>query len=79
MITMLLTCPFVWQCRAVELGNLLMVAFETPTGIPLGTLNFKTLRAYNPGWAAGSSGLSEFGTEQARQGLGLSAPGDSKP
>ena len=56
-----------WECRAVELGDMLMLAFETPTGIPFGTLNFKSLRAYNPGWATGSSGLSEFGTEQVRR------------
>ena len=43
---------------------MLMLAFKTPTGIPLGTLNMKSLRAYNPGWTYGSSGLSEFGTEQ---------------
>ena len=44
-----------------------MLAFKTPTGIPLGTLNMKSLRAYNPSWTYGSSSLSEFGTEQVRQ------------
>ena len=45
---------------------MLMVAFRTPSGIPYGTLNFRSLSAYNPAWANGASGLSEFGTEQAR-------------
>lgn len=55
---------------------MLLVAYETPTGIPRGTINFKTLHSYNPSWAGGASGLSEFGTEQARQVLGLFTPND---
>ncbi len=48
----------------MELGDILLEAYRTPTGIPRGTLNFKTLAASNPAWAGGASGLSEFGTEQ---------------
>ena len=54
----------------MELGDILLVAYKTPTGIPYGTLNFKTLMASNPGWSRGASGLSEFGTEQVLQADG---------
>ena len=50
--------------RSVELADILLEAYRTPTGIPRGTLNFKTLAAHNPSWTGGASGLSEFGTEQ---------------
>ena len=50
--------------RSVELGDILLEAYRTPTGIPRGTLNLQTLAASNPSWAAGASGLSEFGSEQ---------------
>ena len=48
----------------MELGDILLEAYRTPSGIPRGTLNFRTLAASNPSWAGGASGLSEFGTEQ---------------
>ena len=48
----------------MELADILLEAYRTPSGIPRGTLNFKTLDATNPSWAGGASGLSEFGTEQ---------------
>eukprot|EP00208_Stichococcus_sp_RCC1054_P002855 CAMPEP_0206140740 /NCGR_PEP_ID=MMETSP1473-20131121/10503_1 /ASSEMBLY_ACC=CAM_ASM_001109 /TAXON_ID=1461547 /ORGANISM="Stichococcus sp, Strain RCC1054" /LENGTH=567 /DNA_ID=CAMNT_0053535003 /DNA_START=347 /DNA_END=2050 /DNA_ORIENTATION=+ len=50
--------------RAKEIGDILMGAFQTPTGIPRGTINLRTRRSYNPPWAGGASGLSEFGSEQ---------------
>lgn len=50
--------------RAQEMGDILMEAFHTPTGIPKGTINFKTGHAYNPTWTWGASGLAEFGTDQ---------------
>lgn len=43
-------------CRAQEIGDILMRAFDTPTGIPHGTINLKSLRSYNPSWAGGASG-----------------------
>ncbi len=48
----------------MELADILLEAYRTPSGIPRGTLNFRTLVSSNPGWAGGASGLSEFGTEQ---------------
>lgn len=33
-----------------------MFAFKTPTGIPHGTINLKSLRSYNPSWSGGASG-----------------------
>lgn len=33
-----------------------MHAFRTPTGIPRGTINLRSRRAYNPSWAGGASG-----------------------
>lgn len=42
--------------RAQEIGDILMHAFDTPTGIPHGTINLKSLRSYNPSWSGGASG-----------------------
>ena len=44
-----------WR-SAQEIGDLLMFAFRTPTGIPHGTINLKSLRSYNPSWSGGASG-----------------------
>ncbi len=49
--------------KAVELGNLLMPAFSTPSGIPKGMVNFKT-HAASGGWSGNSAILSELGTLQ---------------
>jgi hypothetical protein len=35
-----------------------MFAFKTPTGIPHGTINLKSLRSYNPSWSGGASGAA---------------------
>ncbi len=50
--------------RAEELGEILLPAFDTPTGIPLQTLNLRTRAARNPSWTQRSSILSELGTQQ---------------
>ncbi|EIE24199.1 glycoside hydrolase [Coccomyxa subellipsoidea C-169] len=50
--------------RAEELVQILMHAFDTPTGIPYGTINLQTQQGRNPTWTQKASILSEFGTEQ---------------
>ena len=52
--------------RAEELGDILLPAFDTPTGIPYQTLNLQTRIARNPSWTQRSSILSELGTEQVK-------------
>uniref|UniRef100_A0AAX7VJY7 alpha-1,2-Mannosidase n=1 Tax=Astatotilapia calliptera TaxID=8154 RepID=A0AAX7VJY7_ASTCA len=49
--------------KAVELGEKLLPAFNTPTGIPRGVINLGSGTSWSWGWAsAGSSILAEFGT-----------------
>ena len=48
--------------KAIEVAELLLPAFDTPTGIPYALLNPRTKRVRNWGWASGSSILAEFGT-----------------
>ena len=55
-----------WLLRAEELGDILLPAYDTPTGIPYQTLNLRTRSARNPSWTQRSSILSELGTQQAR-------------
>ncbi|XP_050765666.1 mannosyl-oligosaccharide 1,2-alpha-mannosidase IC [Gymnogyps californianus] len=55
-----LTGEEVFKSKALELGEKLLPAFNTPTGIPRGVIN---LGSWSWGWAsAGSSILAEFGT-----------------
>uniref|UniRef100_A0A7N8YMA8 alpha-1,2-Mannosidase n=1 Tax=Mastacembelus armatus TaxID=205130 RepID=A0A7N8YMA8_9TELE len=55
-----LTGEELFKNKAVELGEKLLPAFNTPTGIPRGVIN---LGSWSWGWAsAGSSILAEFGT-----------------
>lgn len=49
--------------KATQLGNLLLPAFRTRTGIPLGMVNFHTGEG-SGGWAGNSAILSELGTLQ---------------
>ncbi|CAN0228372.1 unnamed protein product [Lampetra fluviatilis] len=52
-----------FRTKAVELGERLLPAFNTPTGIPWAMVNLKTGVGRNWGWASGGcSILSEFGT-----------------
>ncbi|OWK12983.1 hypothetical protein Celaphus_00014799, partial [Cervus elaphus hippelaphus] len=60
-----LTLPFqVFRIKAIKLGEKLLPAFDTPTGIPKGVVNFKSGSNRSWGWAmAGSSSiLAEFGS-----------------
>lgn len=49
--------------KATQLGNLLLPAFRTRTGIPMGMVNFHTGEG-SGGWAGNSAILSELGTLQ---------------
>uniref|UniRef100_A0A6B2L338 alpha-1,2-Mannosidase n=1 Tax=Arcella intermedia TaxID=1963864 RepID=A0A6B2L338_9EUKA len=49
---------------AVDLGDRLLNAFQTPTGLPRTTVNLKTGAATNPSWTQQSSLLAEIGTLQ---------------
>ncbi|NXJ12834.1 MA1C1 mannosidase, partial [Odontophorus gujanensis] len=61
-----LTGEEVFKSKALELGEKLLPAFNTPTGIPRGVINLgrqDTGMSWSWGWAsAGSSILAEFGT-----------------
>ena len=49
--------------KAEEIAQILLPAFDTPTGIPYALLNPSTGKMKNYGWASGGSSiLSEFGT-----------------
>lgn len=50
--------------KAVELADVLLKAFTSPTGLPCTTLNFKTGACTFPSWTGGAAILSEFGTIQ---------------
>ncbi|XP_038655624.1 mannosyl-oligosaccharide 1,2-alpha-mannosidase IA [Scyliorhinus canicula] len=53
----------VFRAKAVELGEKLLPAFNTPTGIPWALLNIKSGIGRNWPWASGGSSiLAEFGT-----------------
>ncbi|XP_029475704.1 mannosyl-oligosaccharide 1,2-alpha-mannosidase IC [Rhinatrema bivittatum] len=58
-----LTGEEVFRTKAIELGEKLLPAFNTPTGIPRGIINLGNGMSWSWGWAsAGSSILAEFGT-----------------
>ncbi|XP_077977096.1 mannosyl-oligosaccharide 1,2-alpha-mannosidase IA-like [Glandiceps talaboti] len=53
----------VFKNKAVEVGNKLLPAFNTPTGIPMAMVNVRSGSAHNWGWASGGSSiLAEFGS-----------------
>ncbi|XP_068609582.1 mannosyl-oligosaccharide 1,2-alpha-mannosidase IA [Brachionichthys hirsutus] len=53
----------VFRLKAVELGEKLLPAFKTPTGIPWALLNLKSGIGRNWPWASGGSSiLAEYGT-----------------
>lgn len=53
----------VFRTKAVELGEKLLPAFKTPTGIPWALLNLKSGIGRNWPWASGGSSiLAEYGT-----------------
>ncbi|XP_053124085.1 mannosyl-oligosaccharide 1,2-alpha-mannosidase IC isoform X2 [Hemicordylus capensis] len=58
-----LTGDEVFKSKALELGEKLLPAFNTPTGIPRGVINLGSGMSWSWGWAsAGSSILAEFGS-----------------
>lgn len=58
-----LTGEELFRNKALELGEKLLPAFNTPTGIPRGVINLGSGTSWSWGWAsAGSSILAEFGT-----------------
>lgn len=58
-----LTGDEIFKQKVVELGEKLLPAFNTPTGIPRGVINLGSGTSWSWGWAsAGSSILAEFGT-----------------
>nr|XP_056702914.1 mannosyl-oligosaccharide 1,2-alpha-mannosidase IC [Euleptes europaea] len=58
-----LTGEEVFKNKALELGEKLLPAFNTPTGIPRGVINLGSGLSWSWGWAsAGSSILAEFGS-----------------
>ncbi|XP_019948932.2 mannosyl-oligosaccharide 1,2-alpha-mannosidase IA isoform X2 [Paralichthys olivaceus] len=58
-----LTGEELFRSKAMELGEKLLPAFNTPTGIPRGVINLGSGTSWSWGWAsAGSSILAEFGT-----------------
>ncbi|XP_023668860.2 mannosyl-oligosaccharide 1,2-alpha-mannosidase IA isoform X1 [Paramormyrops kingsleyae] len=58
-----LTGEEVFKRKVLELGDKLLPAFNTPTGIPRGVINLGSGTSWSWGWAsAGSSILAEFGT-----------------
>lgn len=53
----------VFKVKAKEVGDKLLPAFNTPTGIPWAMVNFASGSGHNWGWASGGcSILAEFGT-----------------
>ncbi|KAL6109720.1 man1c1 [Pungitius sinensis] len=58
-----LTGDEMYKNKVMELGEKLLPAFNTPTGIPRGVINLGSGTSWSWGWAsAGSSILAEFGT-----------------
>uniref|UniRef100_A0A7E4VWN9 alpha-1,2-Mannosidase n=1 Tax=Panagrellus redivivus TaxID=6233 RepID=A0A7E4VWN9_PANRE len=58
-----LTGEEAYLTKAQDIADLLISAFDTPTGIPLALVNMRTGRANNWAWASGGcSILSEFGS-----------------
>lgn len=53
-------------CRAQAIAERMMPAFDTPTGIPRGTINLGTQASAATSWAGGANGavLSELGSVQ---------------
>ena len=50
--------------KALDLGNRLFKAFNTPSGIPMGQVNLQTGAGHNAAWTSSASVLSEIGTLQ---------------
>jgi len=49
---------------AEQLGDQLLFAFDTPTGLPYGTVGLRSRKRYNPSWSKGASTVAEVATLQ---------------
>jgi len=54
----------IFLTKADELGQRFLPAFNTPSGLPFGSINLRSGRANNAAWTGGSCILSEIGTVQ---------------
>jgi len=50
--------------KAIELGDAMLFAFDTPTGVPHGTLDLKDQKGHNPSWTSEHSTVAEVGSIQ---------------
>ena len=64
--------------RATDLGNRLLRAFDTPSGLPNGQIDLATGQGRPQSWAAGGGILSEMGTMQLEFKALSHATGDRK-
>ena len=67
---------FLDQARA--LADKLLVAFDSPSGIPYGTVGFRSRRKFNPPWAGGGSSIAEVATLQLEFEALTAATGEPK-
>jgi len=64
--------------KARDLADRLLVAFDSPTGIPYSTVGFRSRRKYNPPWAGGGSSIAEVATLQLEFEALTAATGEVK-
>ncbi|KNC49575.1 mannosyl-oligosaccharide 1,2-alpha-mannosidase [Thecamonas trahens ATCC 50062] len=64
--------------KAIDLGNRLLEAFKTPTGLPNGLIDLATGQGRPQSWAAGGGILSEMGTMQLEFKVLSQRSGDDK-
>lgn len=62
--------------KARDLGDRLLAAFDTPSGIPNGQVNLQSKNSHNAGWTGGSAILAELGTMQVEFRYLSQATGD---
>ena len=68
-----------WLLSAARsLGDLLLNAFASPTGVPWGTISLGSRVVYNPAWAGGASTVSELTSIQLEFQYLSRATGDPK-
>ncbi len=59
-----LTQDALYRQKAVELADAMIHAFDSPTGLPFGTIGLRSKRKYNPDWCGGASTIAEVGSVQ---------------
>ena len=67
----------VFLTKAADLGRRLATAFETPTGLPMGSVSLREARKSNHGWTGGNAVLAELGTLQLEFRYLAAKTGDS--